>query len=282
MDHVTSVEFLTSPSEVQAVAGLFLESRPVEHNVILTLLRDRVTIHLPGRYWVVWDRGAVAGVVFQSPLDFPAAVTPMGHATLSVVVHTMADTVADLPGVIGEASTAAIFAGQWTEVTRSAATPLQGQRIYRLGDSRLPNRPPGHLRPGRTDDLELIIQWSREFAEEAGVRPLQEEVVMQRLGRRQFWIWDDQGPVSMAAHSEAMAGVTRIHEVYTPPSGRNHGYASACVGQLSDDLAGQGLQCILYTDLANPASNSIYRSLGYEAVSEVLRYRFDGEQFSTG
>jgi predicted GNAT family acetyltransferase len=32
--------------------------------------------------------------------------------------------------------------------------------------------------------------------------------------------------------------------------------------------------CILYTQLANPTSNAIYRAIGYEPVSDVLRYRF--------
>ena len=30
----------------------------------------------------------------------------------------------------------------------------------------------------------------------------------------------------------------------------------------------------LYTDLANPTSNSIYRHVGYQAVAEILGYRF--------
>jgi uncharacterized protein len=33
-------------------------------------------------------------------------------------------------------------------------------------------------------------------------------------------------------------------------------------------------RCILYTDLGNPTSNSIYRRIGYRAVAECLRYRF--------
>jgi len=36
-----------------------------------------------------------------------------------------------------------------------------------------------------------------------------------------------------------------------------------------------GFRCILYTDLANPTSNSIYRRIGYRAVAEGLRYRFE-------
>jgi predicted GNAT family acetyltransferase len=36
-----------------------------------------------------------------------------------------------------------------------------------------------------------------------------------------------------------------------------------------------GATCILYTDLGNPTSNSVYRSLGYTAISEIVRYAFD-------
>jgi uncharacterized protein len=80
--------------------------------------------------------------------------------------------------------------------------------------------------------------------------------------------------VSMAAHTTALEGVVRIAAVYTPPELRKRGYAGACVGRLSAQLRDKGYQCMLYTDLGNPISNSIYRRLGYEAVSEILRYEF--------
>jgi uncharacterized protein len=34
-------------------------------------------------------------------------------------------------------------------------------------------------------------------------------------------------------------------------------------------------RCILYTDLGNPTSNSVYRRIGYRAVAAALRYRFE-------
>ncbi len=49
------------------------------------------------------------------------------------------------------------------------------------------------------------------------------------------------------------------------------GPASAALSRRQLDA---GHQCVLYTDLANPTSNSIYRRLGYEAISEVVRYAF--------
>ena len=35
-----------------------------------------------------------------------------------------------------------------------------------------------------------------------------------------FWLWDLDGPVAMAALSRAVGRVTRIRSVYTPPSER--------------------------------------------------------------
>ena len=49
----------------------------------------------------------------------------------------------------------------------------------------------------------------------------------------------------------------------------------ALVAAVSDAVRTRGERCILYTDLQNPTSNSIYRSIGYRAVAEVLHYRFD-------
>lgn len=33
--------------------------------------------------------------------------------------------------------------------------------------------------------------------------------------------------------------------------------------------------CFLFTDLANPTSNAIYRAIGYEPVCDMDQYRFD-------
>ena len=53
------------------------------------------------------------------------------------------------------------------------------------------------------------------------------------------------------------------------------GYASGCVGSLCSWVRQEDrATCILYTQLANPTSNAIYRRLGFEAVAEVLSYRF--------
>ena len=74
----------------------------------------------------------------------------------------------------------------------------------------------------------------------------------------------------------------RVTLVYTPPAVRGHGYASSCVAALSALLLASGRKyCFLFTDLANPTSNSIYTKIGYRPVCDVDEYRF-GPREATG
>lgn len=262
------------PETVLEIAGGLLSSQPVVNNLILSLLGERVAYPQAGRYWVATDGRHPLGVVFQSPLDFPAAITPMPDEAVVAVVTAIADAGVPLPGVGGEAGTAARFAGHWSEVTGTGAVPFNGQRIYELAGVPAPGRAAGHLRPAEGTDCELLFEWMRGFGEDTGERHMSEEVVARRVAAGLFWLWEDSGPCSVAAHKPPVAGVTCIFAVYTPPQLRGRGYAGACVAGLSAKLQTAGHRCILYTDLGNPISNKVYRRMGYRAAVECLRYRF--------
>ena len=256
-------------------AGEFLASDPVQHNLILTLLNARVAYPEPGRYWVAREDGTVVGVAFQSPLDFFASLTPMDSGPVAALVEAIVEAGVDLPGVNGEAGTAARFAGQWTERRGSGALPLEGQRIYELQQAPQGTPAGGHIRQASLDDLDLVLPWMRDFFAEIGEDERDLELMMERrLEAGHFWLWEDGGPVSIAANSEPVEGVIRVQAVYTPPERRNRGYAGACVAGLSGRMQEAGHRCVLYTDLGNPTSNSVYRRIGYRAVAEGLRYRF--------
>jgi GNAT superfamily N-acetyltransferase len=263
------------PEHAMEAAGTFLARDPVRHNVILTLLRARIDSPQPGRYWVVDGDDGVEGVVFQSPLHYPASVTPMADDAIVAVVAAVHDEGVRLPGVTGEAATSARFAGAWSERARVGARPDLGQRIYEVDDVTAATAP-GHFGRAELQHRDLLVSWFAAFQAEVG-EPVSDltEVVERRLGDRELWTWCDPEPVALAGLVAPVAGVVRVGPVYTPPARRGRGYASALVAQLSRDVLDQGLRCILYTDLANPTSNSIYRTIGYRAVTEVLRYRFD-------
>jgi uncharacterized protein len=272
----TRVTFLEDPALVLTMAGEFLASQPARHNIILSLLHTRVAYPEPGRYWVASQGSRVAGVVFQSPLTIAATLTPMEPNVTAAMVEAIADAGVVLPGVNGEAATAASFAGQWTERFKSAAIPFQGVRLYEVTEAREIAPITGALRRAVPDDRGLTVRWARAFQEEADENISDAEVLVDRwLPSGQLWLWDDGGAMSMAVSREpAVAGVIRISGVYTPPENRRRGYAGACVHGLSKRIRETGYRCILYTDLGNPSSNSIYRRIGYRAVAEGVRYRF--------
>ncbi|MGO8874484.1 MAG: GNAT family N-acetyltransferase [Acidimicrobiales bacterium] len=269
-----TVEATANAAEVIERAGTYLAARPVEHNLVLTLLHERATRPQPGRYWVAREGAIVVGVGFQSPLDFAVTLTPMQPEAAKAIAEAASGVGALLPGVSGEAGTAATFAGHWTEIHKTAARPLAGQRLYRLGDLHLPEGVSGLLRPANEADLSLVGTFVREFLDFIGETGFDAEVLTRRVEGGQAWLWEDGEPVCLALHSLPIEGVTRIQTVYTPPALRRRGYAGACVGFLSKRLRAAGHECVLYTDLGNPTPNSVYRKLGYDAVVEVLRYGF--------
>jgi len=271
------VLFSEDPALVLSRAGVFLASQPVLHNLILSILHARVAEGDPGRYWMAIQREDIVGVVVQSPPTFPATLTPMEPPVATAMANAIAKADVALPGVNGDAATAAMFAGQWSERTKSAATPFQGNRLYELLETGEVPDVEGKLRQAGPEERSQMILWSRAFQHEIGEPANDIEPRVDRgLTARQLWLWDRGGEtVSMAIGREPVQGVVRLSGVYTPPEERKHGYATACVHALSNKLRDAGYRCILYTDLGNTTSNSIYRRIGYRAVAEALRYRFE-------
>jgi len=61
-----------------------------------------------------------------------------------------------------------------------------------------------------------------------------------------------------------------------PPELRGRGYGSALTAALTQQLLDGGRRfCFLFTDLANPTSNSIYQRIGYRAVADVDLWAFE-------
>ena len=156
---------------------------------------------------------------------------------------------------------------------------MMGMRLYELMEFGETPRVEGGLRQATQKDRNLMIRWTQAFQDEIGESSSFRDTelrVDKGLAAGQLWLWDHNGEAtSMAVGRDPVLGVIRVAGVYTPPAKRGHGYAAACVHALSKHLREQGHRCILYTDLENPTSNSIYRRIGYRAVAEALRYSFE-------
>jgi predicted GNAT family acetyltransferase len=81
----------------------------------------------------------------------------------------------------------------------------------------------------------------------------------------------------MAAAAPHAGDVSRLYLVYTPPELRGRGYASACVATLTarEQATTPGYRCMLYTDLANAATNRLYQAIGYRRVGTMASVRFE-------
>ena len=272
------IDATDDPRTAFARCRSFLEARPVEHNVALSILHERIAAPLAGRYWWALEHGEVTGYAFCSPLGFYAGLSLMAPTTVVALAEQMAADAPELAGVTGEAGVAATFAGRWTELLATGAAPAEGQRTYRLDAVTPADPPPGSMRPATGADRAMILRWMAGYFDDVGAGHAAvevEDMVDRRIGDGWIWLWDDGGPAAMTTSIAPVAGAVRIGFVYTPPERRRHGYAQALVAQLSQQALDRGADvCLLYTQLHNPSSNAIYRRVGYRAVGEGTRYRF--------
>jgi predicted GNAT family acetyltransferase len=81
--------------------------------------------------------------------------------------------------------------------------------------------------------------------------------------------------VSLAGRNRAAAGQARIGPVYTPPDLRGRGFGAAATAAVTQAALDDGAEgAVLFTDLANPTSNTLYQRLGYRPISDWAVLRF--------
>lgn len=274
-----ALTLLTVPADARAAFAGLVEREPQSMSVVAsvtdTLVADPTRYSGP-RWWAGRDPGGevVAAFMHTPPHPLHIAVASPGQARR--LAASLAQERDPLPGVGGVRAAAEAFAAEWVARTGQAT-----RVVMDVGRFDLPTRPrvpfevSGAFRTATPSDADLVEAWHQQFHDAiggAGAAPLDRHIAAGRVG-----LWEDDGrPVSMAYSSPASGGVTRISGVWTPPDLRGNGYASAVVAALSSARQDAGESCMLYTDLANPTSNSIYQAMGYRRVGDSISIAFDG------
>jgi uncharacterized protein len=265
----------------------FLLEREAEHNLILGLsgrLRTDPRLYGEDPYFAaVSDGERVVGVTMRTPphnlilseIDDDAALEPIAEDAQAVF--------GNLPGVVGPKVPVAKFARIWEERTNMQAEIGIRQRVYRASRVILPEGVSGSMRRYQEADHDIVIGWMDAFVREALPQAPPEDAVgwlERNLSNPDAGIelWVDEGePVSFAGYGGSTPNGIRVGPVYTPPELRRRGYASALTAELTRMLLEGGRTfCFLFTDLANPTSNSIYQRIGYEPVSDADHWVFGG------
>jgi RimJ/RimL family protein N-acetyltransferase len=269
-----------------AEAGDFLRADPVENTVPLgvveTLRASGVDAFGEGPLFGWWRSDAgVRGALLQTG-TFPLLLSAMPDHAAATLADELADRGVGLGGITGHPTAARAFADVWEKRTETIAEVHMRQRLFRLGRLEPPEpRPDGTPRVATAADHALVRDWFTAFENEAsGGGPANATLIDDRLGYGGVLLWEAEGrPVALAGRTRVVAGMARIGPVYTPPEHRRRGYGAAVTAALSQATLDAGAShVVLFTDLANPTSNGVYRRIGFRPVSDRLRlgFRTDG------
>jgi predicted GNAT family acetyltransferase len=197
---------------------------------------------------------------------------------LALLCDHLAETGARLPGVHGRVDVAAAFAAMWKARVGARAEAGMEQRLYRLDRVVRPKGVSGRALWAEEIDVDLLAAWAESFIDEAVANNPKHDVrgmIERSVAARSLLVWEDGDLVSMCANTRPTVHSASVGLVYTPPACRGRGYASACVAELSHRILDSGKEfCTLFTDLANPTSNSIYRRIGYRPLCDFREVRF--------
>jgi ribosomal protein S18 acetylase RimI-like enzyme len=266
--------FATDVEAYARHAGPLLAADPIRNTGALTVVdwvrAGRYDRNVFGWYADPAVRGAVS---WTPPYKLMVGVVP--DDTVDALVTGLRAYGADLPGVTGEIGIARRIAAAWTAGTELRAETTTRLRLYALGDLVLPDVP-GHARLATAADLVAATAMYRGFHDEfEGTEAFSAAAVRADVDAGLIWLWFVDGePVSAAGHKVPAAGVARVGPVYTPPAHRGRGYGSAVTAACSAAIRAAGAGAVLFTDLDNPTSNSIYQKIGYRRVvdREILSF----------
>jgi GNAT superfamily N-acetyltransferase len=287
-----TVRFTGDPATFLAAAEEHLALDPVLTTVVSSVTHralEDVERGLPApehpRWWaVVRDgSGAVSGVAMRTApfAPYPLFVLPMPEGAALALARALHARGEEVRGVNGALPAARVVADAIARLDGGAASVHEHTRLFELGDLVEPAAVPGRLRPAAELEAPLALRWFDSFeadaAEQAGRADkgaggyLSEHEMRARIAAGRIWFWEDETgePVHLTGFNPPSFGVARVGPVYTPPSHRGRGIASAAVAEVSRRLLADGARVCLFTDQANPTSNKIYQAIGFAPVADM-------------
>ena len=198
---------------------------------------------------------------------------------LDILVNEFIGYGIKMPGVFAEKSIAFRFADKYSSLCKTSGGKGRNSRIYKLDKVNDILFSKGILRLATQNDMFFLPYWKIAFSLECGLGMIDVQNAVDKASRslsdNNLYVWEDCFPVSQASIGKKTSNGVAVSEVYTPPHYRGKGYAASCVASLSQHLLDSGNKfCCLFTDLANPTSNSVYKKIGYEPVCDYDEYKF--------
>lgn len=235
----------------------------------------------------------MATISDEKGIQLTALMTPPHNITLYAtdniinpeIINCLIDGLEghEIPGVITEKTLAEYFTKEYTLRKGITYKTTMNQRIYELSAVNPDVQKVGKIRLLDEKDIYFFPYWAEAFYTAGSYGktemtiPQDAEPYLYRIASKKLYILEDNGiPVSMAGYTRELQTAIGVAFVYTPPYLRRKGYATSIVAQISQLALDQGFtKCVLYTDLANPTSNSIYQKIGYMPICDSLQLKFE-------
>ena len=268
------------PFEFEATVGKLYSADPVGHTLAITVLARFVHDPAIEPVMLTVHRGDdLYGATFRTP-PWPLISSGLPVDAAPAAAEALAVLDPEMPGVNGPRELAEAFALAWAELTGAELREAMSGRLYQLGDLRVPTVP-GAARVATEDDVALLASWRNAFQLEALGHERDadraEETIRLWMARGDLYLlWEHDGePVSWAHTGAPIDGMSRVGPVYTPPEWRGRGYGSAVTAAVSRWARDAGARhVLLFTDLDNPTSNSIYQKHRLPPRARHLRVEF--------
>lgn len=279
------IDYFSKASDFLSRVGAQLEKDEAKYGIVKGVaeqLVDNPHVYGSVKPWfcTVSDKTRIHAAAMRTPPHnvLLAHFTGDPDSSARLLVDSISRFSESIPGIVGEKIIADPFVEYWCDAQGVTVNGQQSQQIYRLVKLNRIILAKGRFRMAIEDDKELVLKWAHLFHDEVFASVNRNEPVHDitgRIARKEIFLWEDDVPVSMVAKCLPTSKGMTINYVYTPPELRCRGYATSCVFMVCRDILYSGYEfCTLYTDLANPISNSIYRRIGFKEVSDSVMYTF--------
>jgi predicted GNAT family acetyltransferase len=284
------VELIASVDEFIATTSAFRAADPLRTNVIgsvaLSVSTGRSTYD-DYHWWVVRaDDGDVVGAAIRTS-PFNMILAPMPFEAARALGPSVGRDDDDLPGLSGPKDVIDAFVAGYVESKSTGSLRFLSEErrdlLYELEELTTPDVE-GLGRPARDEEVERLAVMLIDFFDEVAMNPLSptdaRENIKKSVTAGSLYCWEVEGDVAaFAGHAPVVTTESirlgRVGPVYTPPEYRRRGFGSAVTAHVSRQLLQRGARVMLFTDAANPTSNSIYQQIGYRLVDEFVQMRFD-------
>lgn len=281
------VEFYEDINKFTDLVFPFLLKNEAKNNLLFMILNSlKENMHRYGDYKpsliIVLENEEIKLVSIRTPPYNQLISYTDELKTIDFLIEELIKKNADLPGVLGFKQGAERFVNLWCEKKGLNPQLVRNERGYKLIEVAEETIGKRTFIVGTEANQSIVLKWAEEMVIEAGLMTEAEQmnrtlkqIKQDIIDQKMFLILDNNEPVSMARKAGKTPNGSLINFVYTPPNLRRNGYATECVAKLSKQLLEEGNKfCFLFTDLANPISNSIYQKIGYHPIIDLDQYKF--------